>query len=90
MKTEIGFTGPVNLGNPIEFTIKELAEKIIELTGSDSRIVFMKLPQDDPRQRQPNIELAKSKLGWQSPTQLNEGLKSTIAYFERILVSGHI
>lgn len=81
MQTD-GFTGPVNLGNPIEFTILELAEKVIKLTGSRSEIVFKPLPQDDPVQRQPDISLAKSRLGWQPKVELEEGLKSTIAYFE--------
>jgi len=79
------FTGPVNLGNPVEFTIKELAEKIIEITGSKSRITFMPLPQDDPKQRQPDIKLAKKELCWEPIIQLEEGLKSTINYFEKLI-----
>ena len=79
------FTGPVNLGNPNEFTILELAEKIIRLTGSTARIVHQPLPTDDPLQRQPNITLAKGKLGWEPKIQLEEGLMRTIAYFKENL-----
>jgi UDP-glucuronate decarboxylase len=79
------FFGPVNLGNPQEFTIFELAKKIIMLTGSRSKIVRKPLPSDDPRQRCPDISLAKSKLKWKPTTPLNEGLKKTITYFEEIL-----
>jgi UDP-glucuronate decarboxylase len=75
------FTGPVNIGNPNEFSILELAAKVIELTGSTSRIVFQPLPEDDPVQRRPNIDLARAKLGWEPKIQLEEGLKRTIAYF---------
>ncbi|HKI48032.1 MAG TPA: UDP-glucuronic acid decarboxylase family protein [Desulfobacteria bacterium] len=82
------FTGPVNLGNPTEFTILELAEKIISATGSRSRIVFCPLPQDDPLQRQPDITLAKEKLQWKPGTALEEGLQRTIAYFKKILKNG--
>ena len=78
------FTGPVNIGNPNEFTIRELAEKVIELTGSPSKLVFRPLPEDDPLQRQPNIDLARAKLGWEPKIQLQEGLKRTIAYFRSI------
>ncbi len=85
MNTEAGFTGPMNLGNPGEFTMLELAEKVIELTGSTSKLTFKPLPQDDPRQRQPNIELAKRKLGWEPKVNLEEGLKKTIAYFKTIV-----
>ncbi len=79
------FTGPVNLGNPAEFTILELAEKILKITGSRSKIVFAPLPQDDPRQRQPDISLAFEKLNWKPSVELNEGLEKTIGYFETIL-----
>ncbi len=79
------FTGPVNLGNPDEFTIFELAEKIIKITGSKSKIVFKPLPQDDPMQRRPDISLAKEKLKWQPVVKLDEGLKKTIEYFDKIL-----
>ncbi len=82
------FVGPVNLGNPREFTILELAERIIEATGSRSRIVFRPLPQDDPLQRQPDISLAKEKLRWEPATPLETGLQSTIAYFRELLKDG--
>jgi UDP-glucuronate decarboxylase len=76
-----GLTGPVNIGNPDEFTIRELAEKVIALTKSKSKIVFTPLPADDPKQRQPDISLAKKKLGWKPKIKLEEGLKKTIEYF---------
>lgn len=76
------FTGPVNIGNPNEFSILELANKIIALTGSTSKIVYLPLPEDDPLQRQPNIDLAKKRLGWEPKTQLEEGLERTIEYFK--------
>jgi len=85
MKTEKGFTGPVNLGNPGEFTILELAEIVIAMTGSKSRIVFKPLPEDDPKQRKPVIDLAEEKLSWKPKVKLQDGLKRTIAYFERVL-----
>jgi len=78
------FTGPVNLGNPEEYRILELAEKIIRLTKSKSKIVFKKLPEDDPLQRKPDIELAKTKLQWQPKMELDEGLKQTIDYFKSL------
>ena len=78
-------TGPVNTGNPGEFTIKELAEKVIELTGSSSRIEYEPLPKDDPTQRQPDISLAKEKLGWEPKINLEDGLKKTIPYFEKLI-----
>jgi UDP-glucuronate decarboxylase len=87
MGTEQGFTGPVNLGNPDEFTIRQLAEKVIELTGSRSTLVFKPLPSDDPMQRMPDIALAKAKLDWQPRIGIDEGLKSTIAYFETLLAA---
>ncbi|WP_078120697.1 UDP-glucuronic acid decarboxylase family protein [Thiosocius teredinicola] len=74
--------GPINLGNPVEYTVKQLAEKIIELTGSSSTMAFRPLPSDDPRQRQPNIGRAKELLDWEPTTELEEGLKKTIDYFE--------
>ncbi|TSC82813.1 MAG: dTDP-glucose 4,6-dehydratase [Parcubacteria group bacterium Gr01-1014_19] len=77
-------TGPVNLGNPGEFTMKELAEKVIALTGSKSKIIYKPLPEDDPRQRKPDISLAKAKLGWEPKIVLEEGLKDTIAYFRNL------
>ena len=83
MQTPKGFLGPVNLGNPNEFTMKALAETILDLTGSASKLTYEPLPQDDPLQRQPNISLAKAQLnGWEPQTQLKEGLLKTIAYFE--------
>lgn len=81
------FPGPVNLGNPQEFTIRQLAEKVIELTGSKSKIVYMPLPSDDPRQRQPDISLAKKHLDWEPNTRLDEGLKKTIEYFDELLTN---
>lgn len=81
------FTGPLNLGNPNEFSILELAERVIRLTGSKSKIVFNPLPQDDPKQRQPDISLAKKRLDWQPGIGLEEGLKKTIAYFRKITKS---
>jgi UDP-glucuronate decarboxylase len=88
MATPSDFTGPVNIGNPCEFTMLELAEKVISLTGTKSRLARKPLPQDDPRQRQPNIELAKSKLGWEPKVSLEDGLKETIAYFKKVLLPG--
>ncbi|MDP1927102.1 MAG: SDR family oxidoreductase [Thiobacillus sp.] len=85
MGTPEDFTGPVNLGNPGEFTIHELASKVIELTGSRSEIVFRPLPSDDPRQRQPDITLAREKLGWNPALPLDHGLTKTIEYFRSIL-----
>jgi UDP-glucuronate decarboxylase len=85
MNNDSNFTGPVNIGNPNEFTILELAQKVIELTGSKSQLTFMPLPQDDPMQRQPNISLAKEKLGWEPKVRLEEGLVQTIEYFAKEL-----
>ena len=85
MNTGDDVTGPVNVGNPGEFTIRELAEKVIELTGSKSKLVFKPLPQDDPRQRKPDITLAKKVLGWEPKVPLEEGLKKTIEYFDKLL-----
>ncbi|MCW5201550.1 MAG: SDR family oxidoreductase [Candidatus Electrothrix communis] len=85
MDTEDSFTGPVNTGNPGEFTILQLAENVIELTGSKSEIIFEPLPEDDPQQRQPDITLAKEKLGWEPKVPLREGLIPTIAYFDNFL-----
>jgi UDP-glucuronate decarboxylase len=82
------FTGPVNLGNPGEFTIRQLAEKIIAMTGSSSKLVYQPLPVDDPRQRRPDIGLAKEKLGWEPRIPLEEGLVHTIAYFDDLLRRG--
>ena len=80
-------TGPVNLGNPTEFTILELAEKVIELTGSRSELVLKPLPQDDPRQRKPDITVAKKEIRWEPSVALQDGLKKTIAYFEEMIRS---
>jgi UDP-glucuronate decarboxylase len=85
MATGDDFTGPVNIGNPDEFTIRELAEKVIELTNSKSKIIYSALPSDDPSQRQPNIELAQTKLNWKPTIPLEEGLIKTIDYFRSIL-----
>ena len=85
MNSRNGFTGPVNLGNPGEFAMLELAEKVIALTGSKSKIVHLPLPQDDPTQRKPVIELAKKELGWEPAIPLEEGLKKTIAYFKKVI-----
>ena len=85
MFTSDDFTGPVNLGNPVEFTMLELAEKVIDLTGSKSEIIFKPLPDDDPRQRRPDISLAKKALGWHTNIGLEEGLRRTIAYFADLL-----
>jgi UDP-glucuronate decarboxylase len=79
------FTGPVNIGNPNEFTMLELAQKVIDLTGSNSKIIFLPLPQDDPLQRQPMIDLAKKELDWEPTIELEEGLKKTIAYFKSVI-----
>jgi UDP-glucuronate decarboxylase len=85
MDTPDGFTGPMNLGNPGEFTIRQLAEMVIELTGSASQLVFKPLPADDPMQRQPNISLAASQMGWEPTVALREGLQRTTAYFDQLL-----
>jgi UDP-glucuronate decarboxylase len=89
MNNPQAFIGPVNLGNPHEFTILELAEKVIRLTGSRSKIVFKPLPADDPTQRRPDIELARQKLGWQPAIELEEGLRRTIDYFKTFLPNHH-
>ena len=88
MNTPAEVTGPINIGNPGEFTIRELAELVIELTASKSKLILEPLPSDDPRQRQPDISKAKAILGWEPKTQLREGLISTIAYFDRMLSEG--
>ncbi len=86
MDSEPSFTGPVNLGNPNEFTILELATKVIDMTGSSSIINYNPLPQDDPKRRQPNITLAKKTLNWLPKVELEVGLKRTINYFEEIMI----
>lgn len=85
MDTPDGFTGPVNIGNPGEFSMLALAETVIRLAGSRSKLVFQPLPSDDPKQRQPDISLAQETLGWQPRVSLEDGLKETIAYFRSIL-----
>jgi UDP-glucuronate decarboxylase len=79
------FTGPVNLGNPVEFTILQLAEMVKKMTNSSSEIIHLPLPQDDPAQRQPNIDLAKKELNWKPSIPLEEGLKKTIDYFKTLV-----
>ncbi|MEY3553351.1 MAG: hypothetical protein RL735_1699, partial [Pseudomonadota bacterium] len=90
MATPDNVTGPINIGNPGEFTIRQLAEMVIELTGSRSKIVNRPLPSDDPKQRRPDISLAQEMLGWQPRTPLREGLIKTIAYFDSFLSSRKI
>ncbi|KAB4458237.1 SDR family oxidoreductase [Bacteroides thetaiotaomicron] len=84
MDTEDDFTGPINIGNPNEFPVLELAERVIRMTGSTSKIVFKPLPTDEPKQRQPDIKLAKEKLGWQPTVELEDGLKRMIEYFKNV------
>ncbi len=86
MNSREDFTGPVNIGNPHEFTIAELAEKVIELTGTKSKIIYEDLPSDDPLQRKPDISLAKKELDWEPHIQLEDGLKKTIEYFKQIVI----
>ncbi|AMV72477.1 hypothetical protein JCM30471_09940 [Desulfuromonas carbonis] len=88
MESGDAVTGPINLGNPTEFTIRQLAELVIELTGSPSRVVYKPLPSDDPKQRQPDITLARQTLGWEPTVQLREGLVRTIEYFDKLLRDG--
>ncbi len=85
MNSEEGFTGPVNIGNPGEFTMLELAQLVLKLSNSKSKIVYQPLPSDDPKQRQPDITLAKAKLAWEPKVKLEDGLKETIAYFKKLL-----
>ena len=85
MGTEAGFTGPINIGNPNEFTMLELAELVIKTVGGTSKLIFMPLPTDDPKQRQPNITLAIDKLGWRPTVELEDGLSETTAYFRKLL-----
>lgn len=87
MDSPTEFTGPVNIGNPGEFTMVELAETVLRLSGSKSKLIFQSLPLDDPKQRQPDITLAKHKLGWEPKVCLEDGLKETIAYFKKILTN---
>ena len=88
MASPIDFVGPMNMGNPGEFTIRELAEKVVEMTGSKSVISYEPLPGDDPKQRKPDITLAREKLGWEPKVALEDGLVKTIAYFDQQLKSG--
>jgi len=90
MATDDGFTGPVNLGNPGEFTILELAEKVLSMTGSASEIIHMPLPADDPIMRRPDITLAKEALRWEPRVPLDEGLRKTVDYFDDLLVTGNL
>jgi UDP-glucuronate decarboxylase len=90
MNTDKEFIGPLNLGNPAELTVRSLAETILRLTGSDSALVFKPLPEDDPRQRQPDIGLAKEKLDWEPECSLEDGLLKTIAYFDSQLSNGFV
>ena len=90
METEPGAPGPVNIGNPGEFTVRELAEEVIRLTGSTSRIAFAPLPSDDPMQRRPDVRLARSMFGWEPHIQLQEGLCKTIDYFDGLLSAGEL
>jgi UDP-glucuronate decarboxylase len=85
METDQPLLGPINLGNPGEFTMLELAQQVIEITGSKSQLKFMPLPQDDPKQRQPDITKAKAELGWEPKVQLREGLEKTISYFKTVV-----
>ncbi|MEO7433544.1 MAG: UDP-glucuronic acid decarboxylase family protein [Dokdonella sp.] len=85
MDTDTGFTGPVNIGNPSEFSIRELAEKVIAMIGGPSKLVFRPLPSDDPRQRQPDIALARSALDWEPKVALDDGLRETVRYFRDLL-----
>ena len=90
MNSRDGFTGPVNVGNPNEFTIKQLAETVIKLTNTKSKIIYKPLPQDDPMQRQPDISLAKKELDWEPIVELEEGLIKTIEYFDNLIKGGRI
>jgi len=85
MATPDKVTGPMNLGNPCEFTIRQLAEKVIDLTETKSRLIFKPLPSDDPKQRQPDISYARRELGWEPMVVLEDGLKKTISYFDDFL-----
>ena len=90
MESDEGITGPINLGNPNEFTILKLAQKVIEMTGTGSELIFEPLPSDDPVQRQPDISLARQLLNWQPEVQLEAGLGHTIAYFKKLLEQGEV
>ena len=88
MDTDNDVIGPINIGNPVEFTIRELAEKVIAKTGSNSKFVHLPLPEDDPRQRQPDIAKARKMLNWEPSVSLDAGLDVTIDYFRKLLASG--
>jgi UDP-glucuronate decarboxylase len=88
MESGPAIQGPINIGNPNEFTIRQLAELVLELTGSRVELIEGPLPTDDPKQRQPDIDLAQSKLGWEPRVQLRDGLAITVAYFENLLGRG--
>jgi UDP-glucuronate decarboxylase len=88
MNTDDSFTGPVNIGNPDEFTIRQLAEKVIAMTNSSSELVFRDLPSDDPAQRRPDITMARRELNWEPRVKLDQGLEKTIAYFADLLDTG--
>jgi UDP-glucuronate decarboxylase len=90
MDTSDEVTGPINIGNPGEFTIKELAEKVIQMTNSNSKLIFLPLPSDDPKQRRPDITIAKEVLGWEPKIHLEEGLTKTIAYFDALIRNGQL
>ena len=85
MNSEAGFAGPVNMGNPGEFTMLELAEQVLKIVGGKSKLAYHPLPTDDPKQRQPDIALAKEKLDWEPTVALEDGLKETVAYFKELL-----
>jgi UDP-glucuronate decarboxylase len=87
MESAPAFTGPVNLGNPTEFTMRELAELVLAETGGTSPMILQPLPADDPKQRRPDISLARAKLGWEPKVALREGLKPTAAYFRELLAN---
>ncbi|KGI76777.1 UDP-glucuronic acid decarboxylase family protein [Oleiagrimonas soli] len=89
MDTEAGFTGPVNIGNPVESTMLELAEKVLAIVGGTSRLSFQPLPADDPRQRQPDIAVARERLDWEPRVSLEDGLRETVRYFRALLAEGH-
>jgi UDP-glucuronate decarboxylase len=86
METSSEVTGPINVGNPAEITMLDLAERVLRLSGSKSELTFKPLPSDDPRQRQPNVSMARSVLGWQPTVSVDDGLKETIRYFRGILI----
>lgn len=85
MGSDAALTGPINLGNPVEYTMLDLAQKVLDLTKSRSRLTYQPLPQDDPKQRRPNCDMAKAKLGWEPKVHLEDGLKETISYFRSVL-----